>query len=141
MNEVNKKCVMVIDGTLPTGIIANTAAALGVSLGKQMPELVGAEVEDSEKKRHLGIVNVPIAMLQGSRETLKRLRETLYCDKFKDIVVIDFSNVAQRCNAYSQYQQEAAATPQTEYEYLGIVIYGDKKQINKLTGSMPLLKG
>ena len=35
------KVVLVIDENLPTGVIANTAAVLGVSLGKLKPELVG----------------------------------------------------------------------------------------------------
>ncbi len=37
----NEKCVMVVDEKLPLGIIANTAAILGITLGKQLPEVVG----------------------------------------------------------------------------------------------------
>ena len=36
MNLQNEKCVMVIDENLPLGIIANTAAIMGITLGKQM---------------------------------------------------------------------------------------------------------
>ncbi|MCI8576321.1 MAG: DUF2000 domain-containing protein [Lachnospiraceae bacterium] len=42
MDLQNEKCVMVIDESLPLGIIANTAAIMGITLGKQMPEVVGA---------------------------------------------------------------------------------------------------
>ena len=43
MDLQNEKCVMVIDEHLPLGIIANTAAIMGITLGKKMPEVVGAE--------------------------------------------------------------------------------------------------
>ena len=33
MNDPAMKCVMVIDSDLPAGIIANTSAILGVTLG------------------------------------------------------------------------------------------------------------
>lgn len=41
MDLRNEKCVMVIDERLPLGIIANTAAIMGITLGKKMPDVVG----------------------------------------------------------------------------------------------------
>lgn len=46
MNLQNEKCVMVIDENLPLGLIANTAAIMGITLGRDMPEVVGADVTD-----------------------------------------------------------------------------------------------
>ena len=56
MDVHNEKCVMVLDENLPSGMIANTAAIMGITLGKQMPEVVGAEVYDKTGKEHLGII-------------------------------------------------------------------------------------
>ena len=39
MDLQNEKCVMVIDEHLPMGLIANTAAIMGITLGKKMPEV------------------------------------------------------------------------------------------------------
>lgn len=36
MDLRNEKCVMVIDGNLPLGIIANTTTIMGITLGKEM---------------------------------------------------------------------------------------------------------
>ena len=55
MDWQNEKCVMVIDESLPLGIIANTAAIMGITLGKKMPEVVGADVTDQSGNEHLGI--------------------------------------------------------------------------------------
>ena len=54
--ERGTEYVMVIDENLPLGIIANTAAIMGITLGKQMPEVVGADVYDRTGNGHLGII-------------------------------------------------------------------------------------
>lgn len=41
MDSNSKKCVMIIDGELPIGVIANTSAILGVTLGKLFPSRWG----------------------------------------------------------------------------------------------------
>lgn len=41
MHSMETKCVLVIDENLPLGLIANTAAILGVTLGKEAPKWQG----------------------------------------------------------------------------------------------------
>lgn len=53
MDLQNEKCIMVIDENLPLGIISNTAAIMGITMGK--PEVVGADVYDRTGNEHLGI--------------------------------------------------------------------------------------
>ena len=140
MSDCNMKCVMIIDSELPIGVIANTSAILGVTLGKHVPEKVGDNVVDAANKTHLGIITIPITMLKGNKDILKDLRERLYELEFSDLVVVDFSDVAQSCNVYSEYITKAACVTEQEHTYLGVAIYGEKKKVNKLTGSMPLLR-
>jgi hypothetical protein len=140
MNDYNMKCVMIIDSELPIGVIANTSAILGVTLGKHIPEQIGDDVVDATNKMHLGIIAIPIVMLKGNKDILKDLREQLYNPEFSDLVVADFSDVAQCCNVYSEYVVKAACVSEQEHTYLGIAIYGEKKKVNKLTGFMPLLR-
>ena len=140
MSNKAEKCVMVIDSELPTGVIANTSAILGMTLGKRFPEQIGNDVTDASEKTHLGIITVPVPILKGSREMLKKLRENLYKTEFNDLTVVDFSDVAQGCITYDEYISKAAEIPEENHAYLGVAIYGDKKKVNKLTGSMPLLR-
>ena len=140
MSDCNMKCVMMIDSELPIGVIANTSAILGVTLGKHIPQQVGENVVDGTDKMHLGIITIPIAMLKGDKAGLKELRGRLYDPEFQDLVVVDFSDVAQGYNVYSAYVAKAATVPEQEHTYLGVAIYGDKKKVNKLTGFMPLLR-
>lgn len=141
MNAVDMKCVMIIDSQLPIGIVANTSAILGVTLGEQVPHLVGENAADALHETHLGIVTVPITMLKGSKDGLRELRQRLYAPEFSDLVVVDFTEAAQTSQVYSDYVRKLEALSTQDHTYLGIGIYGEKKKINKLTGAMPLLRG
>ncbi|MCI1945431.1 DUF2000 domain-containing protein [Clostridium luticellarii] len=138
--EENIKCVMVINEDLPLGVIANTSAILGITLGKHIPEVVGKDAIDASGKRHLGIITIPVPILKGNKHTIRNLREDLYTDDFNDVIAVDFSDIAQSCNVYSEYLQKVSAVLEKQHTYFGIAIFGKKKKVNKLTGSMPLLR-
>lgn len=140
MESQNDKCVMVIDEKLPLGIIANTAAVLGITLGKQHPEIVGPDVSDGTKKKHLGITAFPVPILKGNVQIIKELRSRLYTEEFQQLTVVDFSDVAQSCNDYEDFTKKIGKTDEEKLQYFGIAMYGNKKQVNKLTGSMGLLR-
>ena len=140
MDWQNEKCVMILDESLPLGLIANTAAIMGITLGKQMPETVGADVTDQSGREHLGIIEFPVPVLRGSPERMKEIREKLYQPDFQDLTVVDFSDLAQKCRTYDEFIEKMGQVPESGLQYLGIAVCGAKKKINKLTGSMPLLR-
>lgn len=140
IKEQDTKCVMIIDENLPLGILANTAAILGITLGKHAPGLVGKDAADASGQSHLGIITIPVPILKGNKEILRELREKLYTSNYDDIIVADFSDVAQSCNIYSEYLQKVSTILETEHTYFGLAICGNKKKVNKLTGSIPLLR-
>lgn len=140
MDFQNEKCVMVIDERLPLGLIANTAAILGITLGKVMPEVVGADVTDRTGNRHLGIIAFPVPILKGAPDTIQAIRQKLFQPEFQDLTAVDFSDLAQRCLTYEDYTTKMAETPESALQYLGLAICGAKKKVNKLTGSLPLLR-
>lgn len=135
-----EKCVMVLDEELPLGMVANTAAILGITLGKELPEVVGETVLDQSGNAHLGIVEFPVPVLKAGPEHIKALREKLYQPEFQDVTAVDFSDLAQGCKTYGEFQEKMAQTPEQTLQYYGLVLCGTKKQVNKLTGSLPLLR-
>ena len=132
MDLQNEKCVMVIDEQLPLGIIANTAAVIGITLGKAMPEVVGADVRDESGHTHLGIIEFPVPILRRSPESIKALREKLYEP--------DFQALTQSCKTYDEFIGRMAQVPESTLQYFGVAVCGAKKKVNKLTGSLPLLR-
>lgn len=140
MDLQNEKCVMVIDENLPLGIIANTAAIMGITLGKEMPEVVGANVTDQGGNQHLGIIEFPVPILKGNPDLIKEIREKLYQPDFRDLTAVDFSDLAQGCKTYDEFMEKMEHTSENTLRYFGLAICGPKKKVNKLTGSMPLLR-
>lgn len=140
MDLQNEKCVMVIDEELPLGLIANTAAIMGITLGQKLPEVVGADVSDQSGHVHLGIIEFPVPILKAGPEAIKALRERLYQPEFQDVTAVDFSDLAQSCKTYDEFIGKMAGTAEPELQYFGVALCGAKKKINKLTGSMPLLR-
>lgn len=134
------KCVMVVDETMPQGIIANSTAVMGVTIGKLFPEVVGQDVIDQTGYRHQGIIEFPIPILKGNRDFLRSMRERLYEPNFDKLTVVDFFDVAQCCKTYSEYIEKMTQVPESAIDYFGLTLFGNKKQVNKLTGSLPLLR-
>lgn len=131
---------MIINEHLPVGLIANTAAIMGITLGMKKPEVVGVNAVDQTGYTHLGIIEVPVPILTGNQETMKNLRKKLYEAKYSDLTVIDFSDLAQSCKTYDEFLERMKTIPEMDLNYFGITIYGAKKKVNQLTGSMALLR-
>ncbi len=140
MNVQNEKCVMIIDENLPVGIIANTSAILGTTLGMKMPDVVGNDVIDRDGNVHMGIIKLPVPVLKGNNEQIKELRLKLFSDEYNDLTVVDFSDLAQNCKFYDEFVDKMSDCPESALTYIGIAICGNKKKINKLTGNLPLLR-
>ena len=88
----------------------------------------------------MGIIQIPVPVLKADKEKIKKLRERLFEPEFEGLTVVDFSDVAQSCNVYEDYIQKAASVEETDFNYYGIGICGEKKLVSKLTGNLPLLR-
>jgi hypothetical protein len=140
MNTETEKCVIIMDEQLPLGILANTAAILGITIGMKMPDVVGSDVPDQDGNIHTGITRFPVPILRGTSETLKEIRVRLLDPQFSELTVIDFSDLAQSCMDYGDFTKKMADSPEAVLNYFGIAVCGNKKKVNKLTGSLPLLR-
>lgn len=136
----NEKCVIVIDEKLPLGIMINTATILGISLGQLKKDVIGKDVFDLNGNKHRGIIEFPVPVLKGNQTILKDLMTQLISPSFQDLTYIDFSDLAQSCKTYDEYILKMNNCLEKNLNYIGIIICGNKKKVNKLTGSLPLLR-
>ena len=140
MSSNEKKCVILLDASLPSGVTANTAAILGMSLGKEWPEAVGPSVTDRSGCRHAGIVQIPIPVLKATPEQIQDILCKLNQPEFQDMEAVDFSDLAQGCKTYDEFIEKMAKAESESLHYLGLALCGNKKQVSRLTGSLPLLR-
>ena len=134
------RCAFIIDRALPPGLIANTAAALSMTLGKERPELVGSELIDADGIGHPGITTIVMPILVSDAEGLRALRRQAAERETDGLRVIGMTDVAQRAKSYDDYSRRLAATRQEELRYLGLCLHGPAALVRSLTGSLPLLK-
>ena len=134
------KCVIVVDHTLPVGLLANTAAVLAMSIGSQVAAIIGEDGQDKDGFVHRGITRAVVPVLKGDGALIRNLRDKLLRMESEALFFVDFCDVAQRCVDYADYLDKLQRTPAAELAYLGIAICGPDKPVNSLTGSLGLLR-
>lgn len=135
-----EKCVIVLREDLPAGVAANTAAILGITLGQRRPDLVGPDAADGGGKRHPGIIQIPVPVLRADVAQLREIQDKLESLKFQGVTAVDFSTLAQGCRTYGEFLEKMAGAVPDSLEELGLLLCGSAKQVNRLTGSLPLLR-
>jgi hypothetical protein len=132
------KCVMVLDEGLPLGLAVNTAGVLALTLGREIDSIIGEDVQDASGRVHRGITTHPIPILKAAHDLIKDIR--LRAGDTDGLLLVDFTDAAQTTTTYDAYTTKIGAMSSDELRYLGIALYGDKKLVNRLTGSLPLLR-
>lgn len=135
-----QKCVLIIDNLQPVGIIANTASVLSITLGRHISTIVGHHVYDKKGEKHLGITQMPIPVLGTSSERIKEIRQQLLLLDVENLLMVDFTDIAQKAKTYEHYQASMLSADENNIRYIGIAIHGDKKTINKITGNLSLIR-
>ena len=136
MKQEQDKCVLVIEDTMPRGL----AAILGITLGRRRPDLVGEDAADATGARHPGIIRTPVPVLSGGPEIFQTLRRRLGEPEFSDVAAVDFTDLAQSCRTYGEFIEKMARTGPEDLGYLGLALLGPRHQVDRLTGSLPLLR-
>lgn len=139
MDINNLKAVIIVDEELPSGVITNTAAILGMSLGKKYPEIVGRNLINKDKEIHEGITIIGLPILSADKEKLKIIRDN--AKQFENqIFEVNVLNLTRSTRSYEEYAKKLEQIANQDLEYQGILLYGEKKAINKLTGNLSLFK-
>jgi hypothetical protein len=134
------KCVIVVDPTLPVGLLANASAVLAISIGNQIRDMVGEDVLDQDGSVHRGITQVTVPVLKGDAQRIRGLRDRLVNLGNGDLFFVDFCDLAQQSRDYGHYATQMRKTPSDGLNYLGIAICGPDKVVTSLTGNLGLLR-
>jgi len=131
------KLAIIINESLPQGLRSNTAAVLGISLGKAFPEIVRESAYDSEGNEYSGITSVALPILSADEGKIKEIVTSVQGD---DLTLIPFTGIAQRSRDYDAYKGELEKTHPDQVTYSGIALAGSERKVRKYTGALPLLK-
>ena len=130
------RCVAVIDETLPAGKAANAAAVMALTMGARQPQLIGEPLVDSAGNAHPGLVPIGIAVLGAPADELAALRDKA---RSSGLDVVDFPVQGQKTNDYGEFRRMVRETAPQDIRYLGVMLCGERKKINRIAGRYRLL--
>jgi hypothetical protein len=139
MNSQENKCVLIIDHALCTGVIANVAGILSITIGDKIKGIVGPDVTDRNGVIHPGLTQLPIPVLGATGDAITAIRNTFIEGSVENSFLVDFSSFAQQARTYEEYQSNIQLAEVQDIIYLGIALFADKKTINKATKGLALI--
>ena len=138
MDLENLKCVLIVDSSLTIGEQANVAAVLAMTIGGKNNEIIGGDVRDATGYQHKGITQLNLPVLTATVETIRHIHDMASAND--RVFLVDFTDTAQRSRTYDEYTCKLNTIAESEHKYIGIGMLGDKKCINKYSGSLKLLR-
>ncbi|GAA1465654.1 DUF2000 domain-containing protein [Nocardiopsis exhalans] len=133
--NMSTKLVVVLRSDLELAVAANASAVLGLALGARLDNSLGADGKDAQGHLHAGINPHPVPTLAATGEQLRRIKAL--ADE-RDLTVVGFNEVARGSRTYVDYLDRLAQTEPAQLEYVGLAVFGPKKDVNKLTGRLSL---
>lgn len=133
--SMSTKLVVVLRSDLEFAVAANASAVLGLALGARLEHSLGADGKDAEGNPHAGINPHPVPTLAATGAQLRRIKAL--ADE-RDLTVVGFNEVARSSRTYVDYLDRLAETAPAQMEYVGLAVFGPKKDVNKLTGKLSL---
>ena len=134
------RCVFVIAQDIPVGLVANTAAILSMTLGRNFPNLIGPDLIDGAGTCHRGITTVVLPILKATSDAISTIRSKVLSKDSGDIFVADVSNAAQETKSYEEYAARLQIALEDDLRYLGLCLYGPDSAVRSLTGNLPLFR-
>lgn len=131
------KVVLALRADLPAGMAANAAVVLGLSLGPQLADWIGADGHDASGELHPGLNTHPVPVVAATAEQLRELR--LRVQDESEVRAIALSEVARRAREYGAYLEALEATKPEDIDYVGVIVHGARNRVTRLTKKLPLL--
>ena len=133
-----ERCAVVVADALSGGHAANAAAVVTAMLAVRTPGLLGPDVRDADGVPHPGVVLVPVPVLVAPVDRLAQL----WRDGTGDPVLVcaGFTALAQSCRTYQEYLDLMAAARTDDLRFVAVGLAGPRRPVNRLAGSLPLLR-
>lgn len=130
------KSAIILDESLPVGLLANAAACITTGLFRDQPQAYGPEIQGADHT-FIPITAIPILVLKkGKRdfnEMIRRMQGT-------DLRPMIFTKEAQSTASYDEYMQRVQEKALADLHIIGIGLIGDDVLVTKVVGDLPLLR-
>jgi hypothetical protein len=131
------KWVVVVDGSLPAGRIANATACVGAATGAAVAGLLGPDAVDAGGTAHAGLPWIGCTVLAADGAQLAAIRAKAVASD--GVFVADMPAHAQLTRVYDEYLAEVATRAPEDLGYLAVGIVGPRNRVDRIVGRLPLL--
>ncbi|MBO3664649.1 DUF2000 domain-containing protein [Microbacterium stercoris] len=132
------KWVIVVDGSLPTGRIANATACVGAATGAAVAGLLGPDALDADGSRHSDLPWIGCTVLVADAAQLAAIRARAAASD--GVFVSDMPAAAQLTRVYDEYLEEVTAHASDGLAYAAVGLVGPRNRIDRIVGRLPLLR-
>ena len=139
MSANDLRIAIVVDPSLPIGLLSNTVAVVGIGLGGAMPALAGTPLVDADNRTVRTSANRPVPLLQATSEAIAALL-TRALPLPDGAVVVPFPRFARDLHRFEDYLSEFPRRRLTSEPIDGLGLCGPEKWVRSLTGSLKLLR-
>ena len=137
MNE--RRIAIIVDPSLPIGLLANTVAAIGIGLGAAAPAFGNVVLTDAAGRSIHTSADRPVPILQAPAEQIARLLIAAEPAPEGGRIVA-FPQFARGLHAFADYQAAFPARDLAHEVIDGLGLAGPAKWVTSLTGSLKLLR-
>ena len=132
------KSAIILDETLPTGLLANAAACIATGLFRiGGDDAYGPAIEGSDCT-FIPITQIPILILKKGKRDFEEIIRRI---KDNEVQYMLFTREAQSTADYEEYVRRVDGKSVADLTITGIGIIGDDSAVTKIAGDLPLLRG
>lgn len=130
------KSAIVLDETLPPGLLANAAACITTGIFRGAEEALGAEIQGADCT-FIPITKIGIPILRKGHKDFQELLRRAQVNNLKTMI---FTREAQSTNSYDEYIERVRGKPLADLTIIGIGVLGEDAAVTKFAGDLPLLR-
>ena len=131
------KWVVIVDETLPAGLMANAAVCVAAATGAQVAGLIARGGPDAEGSWRPGLPWAGCTVLGAGPAQLAEARATAAAGE--NILVVDMPAAAQTNRVYDEYLEELSTTPPEKLSIGAVSIIGPRNRVDKIVKRLSLL--
>ncbi len=131
-----KKAAIILDETLPAGLLANAAVCIVTGLFNGEDDVLGPGIEGKDCT-FIPITKLGIPILKRGSRTFLELFERV---KTTGVKYMLFTKEGQTTNSYEAYVERVTGKSAAEVAIIGIGVIGTPEQVKSVAGDCPLLR-
>jgi hypothetical protein len=131
------KWAIVVDTTVPAGLMANAVACVAASTGALVTGLIARGGPDASGHDHPGLPWTGCTVLGGPPEEIAAVRARAAASD--GVLVADMPRSAQTNRVYDDYLGELAGTKPEDLGVSAFSVFGPRNRVDKLVKKLALL--